>query len=276
MVTMRIIRAIVLAGAVVVAFASRGDAVVLDTATFREFLRGAGGSVDGTSDSLAETITIGTTLLGSGTATGSATTAGGAIPRAEAHLELAEEDVAFSNIGGSAHAETRYQFFVEPLVPEAVGPVPVILRTTGSASLSAFSEANVFVTNVFARIDHPGGQFQASPCDASGCHPAADSFDETVNMLLAVDAVQTITLFAFGGANLGPGGVFEFDASVDPSVVIDPAFPFRDDFRIVFSPGLCADLSCSPTAVPAPRALILLVFGLAGVATRMWRRPPIH
>jgi len=70
--------------------------------------------------------------------------------------------------------------------------------------------------------------------------------------------VETVILIANvnGGAENGGSGLGA-SASVDPTIIIDPNFPFKNDFHLVFSDNLFA-----PSApVPAPASWILLLAG---------------
>jgi hypothetical protein len=61
-------------------------------------------------------------------------------------------------------------------------------------------------------------------------------------------------------------------AKADPTITIDPNFPFKDDFHLVFSPNLVAPISSVPAPEPPNWTLMLSGLSIAALMVHRQRR----
>src|SRR5262249_28149446 len=108
-------------------------------------------------------------------------------------------------------------------------------------------------------------------CDPVGnfCDPdVAQPF--TLRTSVAAGALEILRLDAEVNGGGEPGGSnTDATAAVDPTIIIDPDFPFKDDYHLVFSPNLLVPASPAPET---PGWLLMLtgagVVGLRGCRGR--------
>lgn len=242
--------------------------VVLLPSQFREIIGFAGTLAFGDSDALPENLVLSLDLPEAGLMQGFALTAGGHLPRAEVRYRI---DFGTSRSSAMADSTIEYWFAAEQFDGEPFdGQVPVTISTSGSAFLSLPDWGTVT-----AQLIYPGGQFDACAIGSGGCSLPPPSFDETVTITVPANTPQRIIMRVRGqnGGGLPPGGTISIQALVDPAIVIDPAFDLHDQFRLVFSPGLCANRFCSqPAVIPEPVSLALVGAALAGLAVTRRRK----
>ena len=251
---------LVLAAMVVAAFlgsALPGGAAPLAPATFVEYAGIFGTAKEGTDQYLAESVELHLAVAGGGGGDAFARATNVLPVSAEAGLQI---DLGQGNFGATSSVQTRYQFAVEPLAPGLPQFVPVILSASGLVSVDTNSTS---ISHTFARIDHPGGQWQADNYDAYGSYTGVFSFDKSQTLNLPVNTAQTISIYVNTHAQ-PPGSYYNTRAFLDPLVEIDPAFPNGDQFRIVYSEGILP--------VPLPSSVWLLTSGLLSLAgfRRFW------
>lgn len=157
--------------------------------------------------------------------------------------------------GATAYAITVYQYAVVPSNPleELPDVVPVIFSTSGSVDVATDLSS---IGETFSRIDYPGGQFQASNCDAYGCYEGNFSFNESVTLQTPVNTAQGVTMYVRTHAESNTNFQFSSRAVADPYIMIDPAFQYYDKFKIVYSAGII------PNVIPEPGSFFLMAVGL--------------
>jgi hypothetical protein len=162
--------------------------------------------------------------------------------------------------------------------PNTNVPIHAAISLHGSVSVGGnnftdFAEAGVLADAIMSTAT---GDFPATieaDCSFSNhiehCEggPIVDGGLDIVS--LAVPFTQNavdVDVSGSGGAN---GATFaQWSTNTDPMIEIDPSFPLRDDFMLIFSPGIVA-------AIPEPSTWALLLGGLiaAVVPLRQHHRP---
>jgi len=246
-----------IAFAVFLGLAVPASANSLAPATFVEYAGIFGTAKEGNDQYLAESVSLHLAVPGGGGGDAFARATNMPPVSAEAGLQI---DLGQGNFGATSTVQTRYQFAVEPLAPGLPQIVPVNLSASGLVSVDTNSS---FISHTFARIDHPGGQWQADNYDAYGSYTGVFSFDKSQTLNLPVNTAQTISIYVLTHAQ-PPGTYYNTRAFLDPLIEIDPAFPDRDQFRIVYSEGILP--------VPVPSSVWLLTSGLLSLAgfRRFW------
>jgi hypothetical protein len=90
---------------------------------------------------------------------------------------------------------------------------------------------------------------------------------QVVSGQLAASGTIAITGEAVQGTLLSAA----YSATADPTIVIDPSFPFRDDFELLFSPNLSVVSGPGPSPAPAPETLEMTLLGMGVLALARWR-----
>jgi hypothetical protein len=188
-------------------------------------------------------------------------------------------------IGGDAFvsmeldASTTYQVVVnvkpDRIPPEDIKKVPIIVQATGSVVCGQGAK----IASALVRIDEiPEPELPSLPSSAI-CGP---------NLPNASFRFNTTDFFPIGvPRNVGKsvGGVLSltardgnsesgsFDATVDPTIEIDPSFPYADDFQLDFSPGVSE--GSSSDAIPEPSSLALLAAAFTALAIVRRRTVPV-
>lgn len=229
---------------------------VLPLTVFEEQVGGAQTPVFGSDLHAPETVVLSVATANYGTADGWATTSGGALPTATASLVIN----GFHPYGTSGGAVARIQYWwaVTQIAGDPfAGQVPVDFVTSGHVSRGG--SGDYVLGSLFARATFGGlAQYEANLCDAFGCYVGGDNFTESFSSMITPEVAYSVELYALGYNSVYPNGTVDFFASVDPRITIDPAFPLRDQFGIVFSSGISQFAS-----VPEPAPIWLFVAGLA-------------
>jgi hypothetical protein len=233
-----------------------GAMPVLPLTVFEEQVGGAQTPVFGSDLHAPETVVLSVATANYGTADGWATTSGGALPSATASLVL-NGFHPYGTAGGAA-ARIQYWWAVTQIAGDPfAGQVPVDFVTSGRVSRGG--SGDYVLGSLFARATFGGlAQFQANLCDGYGCYLGGDNFSETFSSMITPEVAYSVELYALGYNGVAPNGTVDFFASVDPRITIDPAFPQRDQFRIMFSSGISEF-----AAVPEPAPFWLFATGLA-------------
>ncbi len=235
-------------------------AAVLPESRFYEYASGLGRTAEG-DQTLPETVSLDYEVPGSRSVVTSATTTGGALPRAEMQLtEMAYVD-PFNPINGQALATIRYYWAVEQIGGDPFdGTVPVDIETHGRVSSSVETTGggigNLFAEAFFEVINDPNHIYQANACAGLDCEPGEFLMDEQFTVQATPDAANRVELTAGGNGSLLDTGSYSFDGFVDPRIEISPSFARRADFRLVYSNGV----------VPEPSAGWLAAAALAAIA----------
>jgi len=191
---------------------------------------------------------------GQGHAVMHAATTGGALPTAAVSI------TADSFESASASARVDFQVAVEQIVAGSLVAVPIVVTSAGDASVTVDGSGGALAA---ARITVTGaGETRTTACAPPENYPGAECggepFDATLDVAALPGAVLTVTIEALASGGPGAsGGSLAASASVDPIVAIDPAFPRRDEFRLVFSAGV--------NPVPEPTAGAGALAAIAGV-----------
>lgn len=170
--------------------------------------------------------------------------------------------------GGAATDLSYYWAITQTGGAPYSGTVPVIIHTAGYVDYYGLSDGggvgNLFADATFYLIGSTHGytpsDTKAMPAIDSGYFvPGKYSFNKTFTADIVLDRENRIDLRAYGsGAVWKANGSFAFEAYVDPTIIIDPAFDRKDDFRIIFSNGV--------SAVPLPSSLTLMLPGILWLA----------
>src|SRR5262245_48453223 len=168
----------------------------------------------------------------------------------------------------SGDGAISYSFLVQALTPLAL-PVPVQITYSGEATAvangaSAAASASAAIL-LSGSAESPFGlerldRVQVLAPGGSG------TMGGTVVRHFDPGDIATISLGAGAGGNVRNTGRILFSARVDPLIQIDPAFPDRDKFAIVFNTPFVTSPSA---ATPEPSTLLLASIGvLVGCAWR--------
>ncbi len=213
----------------------------------------------GQSIDLPETLHIHQLVPGKGNIDATAQTMGGVLPSSAVELSL--EGTGPNTLTGRAIAITGYQWAVEHLAGPPLSSVPVVIRVinevvgskTGDAGFGELiSKAVVFsgTTNIL---------------EAKLLAPGSLRYDRTLRKHVAPDTPYWVSLYSqAGAANAHFGGTIGMYAFTDPLVMIDPTFARKDDFRVIFSPGI--GVQQQPPApgdgsIPEPATAFVLATG---------------
>lgn len=162
---------------------------------------------------------------------------------------------------GRNGASGSIDFWFEVTGPNVVA-VPVMFTFSGSTSISGLS-VDVVVADVLAASN--AGLFPTlSACSAenSPCN-SPSSFGGTVSGTVLSNTPYDISVVAEGVISGRGGNVpTSFQATIDPSVVIDPTFALPG-YSIIFSPDF---------TVPEPSTSLLLMTGIVALGVGRWGR----
>jgi hypothetical protein len=171
---------------------------------------------------------------------------------------------------GTATASFHFSVIQNSPTPVPVASVP--LDVDGLLSTHVGAIGFVDAVNASAEIEIPS----LLPLSAEGdCAPQSfpdsctlDVF-EPFRALLSVAPGQDEEIFmtatALADSETGGGQAFA-TAGADPTVIIDPTFPFKDHFELIFSPNLGA--RGSPVPEPPSWSLLLAGLGIMGFFLR--------
>jgi len=120
-------------------------------------------------------------------------------------------------------------------------------------------------------------QVQGQSSSSPGILVADISLPYSFEFLVPIAQVVTGSLSASGTVSIvgepadGASLTALYSATADPTIMIDPSFPFKDDFDLIFSPNLSIG-SPGPGPAPAPSTLLEIVTGMGVLALGRWRR----
>ena len=120
-------------------------------------------------------------------------------------------------------------------------------------------------------------QVQGQSSSSPGILVADISLPYSFEFLVPIAQVVTGSLSASGAVSIvgepadGASLTALYSATADPTIMIDPSFPFKDDFDLIFSPNLSIG-SPGPGPAPAPSTLLEIVTGMGVLALGRWRR----
>lgn len=120
-------------------------------------------------------------------------------------------------------------------------------------------------------------QVQGQSSSSPGILVADISLPYSFEFLVPIAQVVTGSLSASGTVSIvgepadGASLTALYSATADPTIMIDPSFPFKDDFDLIFSPNLSIG-SPGPGPAPAPSTLLEIVMGMGVLALGRWRR----
>jgi len=120
-------------------------------------------------------------------------------------------------------------------------------------------------------------QVQGQSSSSPGILVADISLPYSFEFLVPIAQVVTGSLSASGTVSIvgepadGASLTALYSATADPTIMIDPSFPFRNDFELIFSPNLSIG-SAEPSPAPAPSTLLEIVMGMGVLALGRRRR----
>jgi len=220
-------------------FMHAASAIELAPTTFEESIGGAQTSVVGVDPLLAETVVVSVATEDYGSADGSSTTVGGALPSVRSGLDL--NGYFPYGTGGGGAARIFYYWAVEQVAGEPYdGLVPIRIEASGYVSRGTAGEAALGQLYSYATfgLEHDFVQLEATLCDAHGCYTGSDSFADTFVAEVALDTPYSVQLYAFGYDTVSPAGTVSYQSAADAVLIIDTAFPRASEFRIDYGAGI--------------------------------------
>jgi hypothetical protein len=162
-------------------------------------------------------------------------------------------------------ANASFHFSVVQTSPTPVPVASVPLDVGGFLSASVGASGFVDAVNASATIDIPSllplsvegacvPQTLPDMCDPDVFEP----FRVQIDVNPGQDKEIFLSISALADSETG-GGNANASATADPTITIDPGFPFKDHFDLVFSPNLVAPIS----SVPEPPSWTLVLSGLS-------------
>lgn len=166
----------------------------------------------------------------------------------------------------NASAMIRYSYRAERVfpTPQFIPFVPMVFIGSVSAEASGRGSAGA---EVALRVSDSSVRIVLAQASVAEGSLLPDYSPYVTYLGVRENAVVTIEMLASGTFRVSEGGA-SFKAFADPYIQIDPAFEFKDYYRIIFN---TPDILNSPP-VPEPGSLILLVLGALGVARFSLRR----
>ena len=152
------------------------------------------------------------------------------------------------------------------------GTIDILTDASGDAEGSVGAGAQISIQGENAG---ESAGCAVSPPSSKACIPAAGFISTGYSFVIGlVPLVPAQGVMAAGGTidAFAQSGTFRafYSAAIDPTIEIDPSFPFRDDFHLVFSSNL---FSSAPSAVALPPTSLLALAGAAVLAlSRRFRR----
>jgi len=237
---------------------SMADAATLEQAVFQEYVY-AGGLFHGlgVDDTLPESFVESATAADE-SASGNASTTGGAFPRAEGAITMRAIGNPTRSMAGNFSARAYYEWQLEQLGGDPwTGPIPIDVHTRGAVDSSVTYGASIYNLWAQAQIDLPGAPpaaHSARACVRGVCTYGPIAFDHAFSGHAFPGTAYVVELETLGSGYVSVDrAVLSMSGWVDPGIVISPTFERAGDFRVVFSRGIAP--------VPEPTELALLVVG---------------
>jgi hypothetical protein len=185
---------------------------------------------------------------------------GGSAPMLDVQGDATNASASVQGVGNNNYF-IQYWFGVVGPTPPPGQLIPVIAHVRGDASVSGSGA----VAAAFASAEFVAGQYSQMMATASATSqgPTSDAFDTyyTISAAPNVD-YQAIRLRAGGTVNVDPGLSGSFQAVADPVLEIDPSYPDKDLYTLVYSTNVPEP---SDAALSALVALSALWIGRRGV-----------
>ena len=220
-------------------FLHAAEAIELAPTTFEESIGGAQTSVAGVDPLLPEHVVVSVATEDYGSADGSSTTVGGALPSVHSALDLNGYS-PYGTAGGGA-ARIFYYWAVEQVEGDPYdGLVPIRIEASGSVSRGTAGDVALGQLYAYAtfNLHHDLVQLEATLCDALGCYTGSDSFADTFVAEVALDTPYSVQLYVFGYDTVEPAGTVSYQSAADAVLTIDPDFALAAQFRIVYGAGI--------------------------------------
>jgi hypothetical protein len=181
---------------------------------------------------------------------------------------------ANTNVWITSFADASYTVAMEQIAPTPQPVIGVPVDISGSAktkvsadsnSAQAWAEVDVnYVSAIGALVkkSYPVNSYCSAGPDGELC---GSDGQEAVSFNIAALILPNTSVFINISAQ---GTEFEggsWSATADPTLIIDPSFPYKDDFELLFPPGFSATPS-----VPEPSSVVLIALGgLALISLRL-------
>jgi hypothetical protein len=172
-------------------------------------------------------------------------------------------------------ASTSYQVTVNVkpnrIPPPTIKAVPVLALATGSVMCGG--AAQVAAADVSVDFLTPLVNPAFASCGSQ--NPVQiPSFESQLSGLFQIGVPSNVVMAVSGALGLqaidAGTDVGSFNATVDPTIEIDPSFAYADDFELDFSPGVTGVTS---NDVPEPSSLALLAAMFTSFAIARRRKP---
>jgi hypothetical protein len=176
---------------------------------------------------------------------------GGSAPMLDVQGDATNASASVQGVGNNNYF-IQYWFGVVGPTPPPGHLIPVIAHVRGDASVSGSGAV------AFASAEFVAGQYSQTMATASATSqgPTSDAFDTyyTISAAPNVD-YQAIRLRAGGTVGVDPGLSGSFQAVADPVLEIDPSYPDKNLYTLVYSTNLPEPVGAALSAIVALSAL---------------------